>query len=120
MLSRSSVFVVLFISSTSAQMYPATTFASSFNMINIPMNSCTADSQCAYLTNATYGYSNACCATWKSQAVTGGPITTLGNGCIDQDTDFYAANFTTPNATTNVWFNCTLNATWANYVPATW
>ena len=112
-------FAVLFFAKANSQVWTQPINTSSWKTVNVPMLPCSADSACSYLTNSTYGYTNVCCATWKSQPIAGGNVTTLGNACVDQDTDFFTANFTTASGN-NVWFNCSINSTWAAYVPATW
>ena len=104
-----------------AQSYNATLAAAlevGWTSSAVPMSACTADANCTYLTNATYGYSNVCCATWNSTS-SAGVVTPLGNACIPKDIDFFTAGFmTAANAT--ITFNCTINKTWSTYVPATW
>ena len=78
----SIVAAALLIVGTTAQITPANSGTASWTQVNIPMNACTKDSDCAYLTTSTYGYTNVCCATWKSQ-VGSGNVTVLGNACID-------------------------------------
>ena len=116
---KAITLAVLFLAGANAQAYSsAAVTLTNWTTVNIPAVTCTADSTCQFLTNATYGFATACCATWKSQPLAGGNITTLGNTCISQDVDFYTAPFQTN--TSNVWMNCTINATWANYTPSTW
>ena len=45
---------------------------------------------------------------------------TLGNTCIGKDFDFYGATIETNNGNSLIIFNCTMQAKWATYVPATW
>ena len=121
MFKVTALTLVAIFAGVNAQSYNATLAAAlqvGWTSQAVPMNSCTADANCTYLTNATYGYSNVCCATWTS--TTGaGVVSTLGNACIPQDTDFYTAPFVTA-ANATVSFNCTINKTWSTYVPATW
>ena len=113
------VFAALFVASN-AQTYQASLVApaiAGWNQVSYPMNACTTDANCAYLTQSPYNLNNACCATWTN--TTNGVTTTITNACVNQDIDFYTSTFITTGGSSII-FNCTINKTWASYTPQTW
>ena len=98
--------------------YVAATYTN-WTVINVPMNTCVNDTQCAYLGSAPYNLVNPCCASWSN--TTGNTTTSLGNACIGKDIDFYSATFQTGTAgATQIYFNCTMQPKWLNYTAASW